>query len=313
MENAVDVKDADGLLIAGNEMSGFIENKTLVFQKGPANVEVRCNLMRDGFTGVEYRGESGGTLDGITFAQNVMVGFTEYALKFDGVSSADVLSNTFVDVSSDGLRIEGAGLAAGRVRNNLWLRTGALDAGTFEADHNGYFIRGASLRSRATSRRTSCSTPNTRSALAADDRCGRRRRPAFAGAARTSGVEAGCATCARARPVAPEERAGGGLPRRRRLRSVRRQHATVRTAPGSPQREPGAEDAAARAVCLPSPVVPAWMSSQSGVLKWMAVCREGKHGVVRGAPSGRRVGRRQKKARARRATSITSPLATLHR
>jgi hypothetical protein len=142
MENAVDVKDADGLLIADNEMSGFVENKTLVFQKGPANIDVRCNSLRDGFTGVEFRGE-GGILDGITFAQNLMVGFTEYGLKFDGVSSAEVFANTFVDVGSDGLRIEGAGLDAGRVQNNLWLRTGALDAGTFDADHNGYFETGS--------------------------------------------------------------------------------------------------------------------------------------------------------------------------
>jgi MYXO-CTERM domain-containing protein len=143
MENAVDVKDADGLIIADNEMSGFVQNKTLVFQKGPANIEVRCNVMFDGFTGVEFRGEDGGTVEAVSFSLNLLHDFTEYALKFDGVSSADVLSNTFVDAASDGLRIEGAGLAAGQVRNNLWVRTGSLDAGSFDADHNGFFETGS--------------------------------------------------------------------------------------------------------------------------------------------------------------------------
>lgn len=143
MENALDVKDADGLVVVDNRMSGFVQNKTIVFQKGPANIEIRCNVMSDGFTGVELRGEDGGTVEGVVFAHNLMHDFTDYALKFDGTASADVFSNTFVDAAKDGLRIEGAGLAAGRVRNNLWVRTGALDPGTFEADHNGFFQTGS--------------------------------------------------------------------------------------------------------------------------------------------------------------------------
>jgi MYXO-CTERM domain-containing protein len=144
MENAVDIKNADGLLIFGNVMYGFSQNKTIVAQKGPRGIDVRCNEMHTGFTGVEFRGEDGGTIEDVTFARNVMHGFSEYALKFDGVADAAVFNNTFVDVASDGLRLEGAGLTGGIVRNNLWVSTGAIDAAPgVTADHNGFFMTGS--------------------------------------------------------------------------------------------------------------------------------------------------------------------------
>jgi hypothetical protein len=120
-------------------MHGFPNNKVVVFQKGPANIEMSCNEMYDGFTGVEFRGEDGGTVENVTFAKNVMYTFSEYALKFDGTTAANVFNNTFVNIASDGLRIEGAGLNTGAIRNNLWANTGSVDSGVFEADHNGYF------------------------------------------------------------------------------------------------------------------------------------------------------------------------------
>lgn len=139
MENAVDVKNADGLHIIGNTMYGFTGNKTLVFQKGPANVEVSCNVMYSGFTGVEFRAEDGGTVENVTFSRNLMHDFTDYALKFDGTLNANVFNNTFKTAAKDGLRIEGAGLTGGAVQNNLWVDTGSVDTGAFTADHNGYF------------------------------------------------------------------------------------------------------------------------------------------------------------------------------
>lgn len=139
MENAVDVKNADGLLIADNRMYGFSTNKTLVFQKGPANIEVRCNVMTDGFTGVEFRAEDGGTLEKIRFVRNLMAGFGSYGLKFDDVYEASVYNNTFVNVASDGLRIEGGGLHSGDIRNNLWVDSGSVEASQASADYNGFF------------------------------------------------------------------------------------------------------------------------------------------------------------------------------
>jgi len=138
-ENAIDVKDADGLVIFGNEMGGFPDNKVVVFQKGPINIDMQCNVMYDGFTGVEFRQEDGGTVENVIFARNLMHDYSEYALKFDGTVNAEVYNNTFVDIASDGLRIELAGLDGGSIRNNLWLRTGNVDAGNFDADHNGFF------------------------------------------------------------------------------------------------------------------------------------------------------------------------------
>jgi MYXO-CTERM domain-containing protein len=143
MENAVDVKNADGLEITGNRMWGFSQNKTMVFQKGPIHVRADCNVLYDGFTGVEFRAEDGGTVEDVIFTRNLMHDFSEYALKFDGTEGAQVHSNTFADVASDGLRIEGLGLGGGTVRNNLWVRTGSVDPGSFDADHNGFFDTGS--------------------------------------------------------------------------------------------------------------------------------------------------------------------------
>jgi hypothetical protein len=138
-ENAIDVKDADGLVIYANEMHGFPDNKVVVFQKAPTNIDMQCNVMYDGFTGVEFRGEDGGIVENVLFARNLMHDHTDYALKFDGTVNAQVHNNTFVDIAGDGLRIELAGLDGGAVRNNLWLRTGTIDPGNFDADHNGFF------------------------------------------------------------------------------------------------------------------------------------------------------------------------------
>ncbi len=138
-ENAIDIKNADGLIIRNNTMHGFVENKTMVFQKGPIGIEVTCNRMDDGFTGVEFRGEDGGTVEDIVFAYNLMVGYEQYSLKFDRTVGAQVFNNTFVEVQGDGLRIEGDGLEDGQVRNNLWIDVQEVEGGSFTADHNGFF------------------------------------------------------------------------------------------------------------------------------------------------------------------------------
>ncbi len=139
MENAVDVKNGEGILVRGNVMYGFDTNKTIVFQKGPASIEVSCNEMRDGFTGVEFRGERG-TIEDVVFAHNLMVGYEQYALKFDGVVGAQVYNNTFVDVTGDGLRLEEESLQQGIVRNNLWVNTDSVESdGDMVFDHNGFW------------------------------------------------------------------------------------------------------------------------------------------------------------------------------
>lgn len=138
-ENAIDVKNADGLIIHNNLMWGFPDNKIMVFQKGPIDIDVQCNVMHTGFTGVEFRAEDGGTVENVVFSRNLMHDYSEYALKFDGTQNAQVFHNTFVDIGNDGLRIEAAGLDGGNVQNNLWVRTGTVEAGNFTADHNGFW------------------------------------------------------------------------------------------------------------------------------------------------------------------------------
>ncbi|MBW2457601.1 MAG: right-handed parallel beta-helix repeat-containing protein [Deltaproteobacteria bacterium] len=142
-ENAIDVKNADGLVVFGNRMHGFPDNKVVVFQKGPANIDMQCNVMFDGSTGVEFRAEDGGTVENVVFARNLMHDYSSYALKFDGTVGGEVFNNTFVDIGGDGLQIDGAGLANGMVQNNLWSNTGAIEGGTFTADHNGFWQVGS--------------------------------------------------------------------------------------------------------------------------------------------------------------------------
>ncbi len=151
MENAVDIKNADGLSITRNLMYGFMDNKTIVAQKGPRGIEVRCNEIHGGLTGIEFRGEDGGTVEDVVFTRNLVHDMMDYGLKFDGTVGAQVFSNTFVGVASDGLRLEGAGLTNGTVRNNLWNTTGAIDGGAgVTADHNAFFMTGSVGISSAT-------------------------------------------------------------------------------------------------------------------------------------------------------------------
>lgn len=144
MENAIDIKNADGLLIEQNRMYGFIENKTVVFQKAPTHVVMRCNELYGGFNAVEFRGEDGGTVVDIVYERNLAYDFTDYGLKFDGVDGAVVRHNTFVNVASDGLRVEGAGVMGAILQNNVWLGTGPIDAAPLAtADHNAFFMTGS--------------------------------------------------------------------------------------------------------------------------------------------------------------------------
>ncbi len=138
-ENALDIKNANGLVIAGNRMFGFDSNKVVVFQKAPANIDMHCNQIYSGANGIEFRGEDGGIVENVNFSNNLIYGIEGYALKFDDAHNATVFHNTFVDIGSDGLRIEGEGLQGGALQNNLWVRTGNIDGGSFDADHNGFF------------------------------------------------------------------------------------------------------------------------------------------------------------------------------
>jgi len=142
-ENAIDVKNADGLIIFGNRMHGFPSDKTVVVQKGPANIDMQCNVMFNGDRAIEFRAEDGGTVENIIFSRNLVYGFSSYGLKFDGTVGAEVFNNTFVDLGGWGLRTEGGGLDNGTVRNNLWSNTGSVESGNFTADHNGFWQVGS--------------------------------------------------------------------------------------------------------------------------------------------------------------------------
>lgn len=139
MENGIDVSNGDGVLIENNTLHGFAINNALVVQKSPTQVTVTCNTLRDSLSGAEFRSEDGGLLTSAVFAHNLLYNFDTFGLKFDEVADVHVANNTIADVDENGLQIDGLGITDGFVRNNLFVRAGSLQGGTFDADHNAYF------------------------------------------------------------------------------------------------------------------------------------------------------------------------------
>ena len=147
-ENAIDIKNADGLEIFGNHLHGFMTNKVIVAQKGPANISVRCNVMHSSDRGPEFRAEDGGVMENITVSHNLIHSMTAfYALKFDTVQNVLVYNNTIAASGGNGLRIEGGGIQGGEVRNNVWIDTGSVHSGNFTADHNAFFDASSDISS----------------------------------------------------------------------------------------------------------------------------------------------------------------------
>jgi len=141
-ENALDFKGVDSCLVEANEIYGFA-NKAWVTQKGCRNIIGRYNRIHDSQRGIEFRGEGGKTPANIRLHKNVLYNIQDfYAIKFDGVSNAELANNTIANVKATCLRVEGQGLQGGYFRNNLIFQAEAPSISrpfNLQVDHNGWF------------------------------------------------------------------------------------------------------------------------------------------------------------------------------
>jgi hypothetical protein len=152
-ENALDFKAADTVLIRGNTMTGYKNNKAIVIQKGCRNIIVQDNVMAHGLSGIEMRQEGG-----IAFLQakhsivgNLLHHMASYALKFDGVEDVVITNNTLANLGDEAFRFEsslGTAVPAvnrGMIKNNLVFTAGKAPAGItrlaqVEIGFNGWFL-----------------------------------------------------------------------------------------------------------------------------------------------------------------------------
>jgi hypothetical protein len=162
-ENALDFKAGDTVVVRGNTMTGYQNNKTIVVQKGCRNIMVEYNILSHGLSGIEMRQEGG-----INFLQenprvlgNIVHHMSTYALKFDGVVNATVVHNTLAYVGAEPFRFESTlgsstpSVKGGLIKNNLVYMASAsprLKAPLANVDvgYNGWFQASAGDFSRST-------------------------------------------------------------------------------------------------------------------------------------------------------------------
>jgi hypothetical protein len=152
-ENALDFKAADTVLIRGNTMTGYKNNKTIVIQKGCRNITVQDNVMTHGLSGIEMRQEGGRAFlqTKHSIVGNLLHHMASYALKFDGVEDVVVTHNTLANLGGEAFRFEsslGTAVPAvnrGTIQNNLVFTAGKAPSGVahlaqVEIGFNGWFL-----------------------------------------------------------------------------------------------------------------------------------------------------------------------------
>lgn len=135
-ENALDFKAGDGVLVRGNVMRGYINNKTIVVQKGSRNISIEDNVISNGLSGIEMREEGGSSFIQLNqrIVGNVIHDMSSFALKFDGVKNATVANNTLADIGAEGFRFERTvtslpSVELGLIQNNLSFNVGSSPVG----------------------------------------------------------------------------------------------------------------------------------------------------------------------------------------
>jgi len=153
-ENALDFKAGDNVLVKGNTMSGYKNDKTIVVQKGCRNITLDGNVIRDGLSGIEMRQEGGALFiqENNSIIRNLIHDMSSYALKFDGVKNITVINNTLVNIGTDSFRFE-SGISGtpsadgGLIKNNLVYAAGRPNIkaaySNIAVSHNGWFQVGA--------------------------------------------------------------------------------------------------------------------------------------------------------------------------
>jgi hypothetical protein len=131
-ENALDFKAADGVTVRGNTMTGYINNKTIVVQKGCRNFVIEDNTIADGLSGIEMRVEGGSSFiqENQRIVGNVIHDMSSYAIKMDGVRNGTIANNTLVNIGANSFRFESTlsgipSLDGGLLANNLCYGAGS--------------------------------------------------------------------------------------------------------------------------------------------------------------------------------------------
>lgn len=132
-ENALDFKAGDTVLVKGNTMTGYKNDKTIVVQKACRNITIEDNVLLNGDRGLEMRQEGG--IDFIQENQkvlrNIVMNMQGYGLKFDGVKNLTVLHNTLIDIQGNAIFMESSlgssvpSVDGGTIQNNLMSSTGS--------------------------------------------------------------------------------------------------------------------------------------------------------------------------------------------
>ena len=151
-ENALDFKAVDTLLVKGNTMIGYKNNKSIVVQKGPRNIIIEDNNISEGLSGIELRQEGGADFiqENIKITRNFIHHMDTYALKFDGVRNVTVFNNTLAHNGSNAFRFESSlgssvpAMDGGSIKNNLIYDAGSSPSGTsllsnVDVGYNGWF------------------------------------------------------------------------------------------------------------------------------------------------------------------------------
>lgn len=161
-ENALDFKAADGVTIRGNTMTGYINNKTIVVQKGCRNFVIEDNRIADGLSGIEMRVEGGSSFiqENHRVVGNVIHDMSSYAIKTDGVRNGTIANNTLVNIGGNSFRFELSTLSGipsldgGLIANNLCYSTGSPSGTSLlsgvTVGFNGWYQASAGGLSRAT-------------------------------------------------------------------------------------------------------------------------------------------------------------------
>jgi hypothetical protein len=152
-ENALDFKAATTVVIRGNTMTGYKNNKAVVIQKGCRSITVEDNVIRHGLSGIEMRQEGGPAFlqANHRVVGNLLHHLASYALKFDGVEDVVVIHNTLAYLGTEAFRFEsslGTSVPAvnrGMIKNNLIFAAGKAPAGVarlsqVKVGFNGWFL-----------------------------------------------------------------------------------------------------------------------------------------------------------------------------
>ncbi len=161
-ENALDFKAGDGVLVRGNRMTGFHNNKTIVVQKGCRNIRVEDNEISNGLSGIEMREEGGAAFiqQNNSVVGNLFHDMSSYCIKFDDAENVAIENNTLVNIGAEPFRFESTLLGTpsinvGVLKNNLVMNAANSPSGTsllsgVDVGYNGWFQASAGGLSRTT-------------------------------------------------------------------------------------------------------------------------------------------------------------------